>query len=609
MMQFLTSEKRTVFFGFAFVTASVLLLSSPSLGADEDVVDAVDPKALIESLLNAKDETSKVKAIDDLASLHSQAKGAIDPISELMKDPLPRVRWHAARALGMIGVDAITKIPDLIKLLDDSDALTKTQAAAALGNIREDDENVSEENALVYRDAAESILKVMLDKDPRVRRAAMRSLRWFKIDPEKLIPAISAQLENADPSVIVPALQTMADIGVDAIPILVKSLENPKSAYWATVALMGMNAVAAPAVPQLTILAESGETEERMQAILALASIGEPAKTASKVLLESLASKEPSIQYASAYAIGVIRVAGATNALQKLTRSTDPFLKEISWWALARVNPTDKKIAQQAVQALHAALSNENPNFRRAAIEGLANLDGIAKESIAPDFVAALTDKDVAVQSAAAESLFRMGSASVGVLSKSLGDPERRLIAIDILSSLGKEALPAMDIFIKGLSDKDPQFRGDCAMGLAGIGSGSLKSVPNLIKLLDDDDTGARVSASYALGRIGVGAQAAIPKLLLLASSEEKMGAPVASWALLKIDPSNKDFIQSAIPKLRTALRSPMEMIRLEAAIALGEVGQPAREAVPILELIADDDPVPSVRSAAADALTKIRGS
>jgi len=48
-------------------------------------------------------------------------------------------------------------------------------------------------------------------------------------------------------------------------------------------------------------------------------------------------------------------------------------------------------------------------------------------------------------------------------------------------------------------------------------------------------------------------------------------------------------------------------MARLEAAVALGDIGPAAAAAIPILELVSEDDPAKPVRAAAAAALERIR--
>ena len=74
----------------------------------------------------------------------------------------------------------------------------------------------------------------------------------------------------------------------------------------------------------------------------------------------------------------------------------------------------------------------------------------------------------------------------------------------------------------------------------------------------------------------------------------------------LKIDPADSSLFASAVPRLRKALRAGDEIVRLEAAVALGDIGPDAKPALPILELVAEDDPLSSVREAAEQAIAKI---
>jgi HEAT repeat protein len=84
--------------------------------------------------------------------------------------------------------------------------------------------------------------------------------------------------------------------------------------------------------------------------------------------------------------------------------------------------------------------------------------------------------------------------------------------------------------------------------------------------------------------------------------------ATVAVWAALKVKPEDKSLFEAAVPRLRRALRGDREVARLEAAAALGDIGPAAEAALPILELVSEEDDSRAVRAAAAQALAKIRG-
>jgi HEAT repeat protein len=98
-----------------------------------------------------------------------------------------------------------------------------------------------------------------------------------------------------------------------------------------------------------------------------------------------------------------------------------------------------------------------------------------------------------------------------------------------------------------------------------------------------------------------------VPRLLELSKSADEIMATVATWATLKIEPQDSSLVTSAIPLLRKALRGENEMARLEAAVVLGDLGPQASSAIPILELVSEEDASRQVRAAAAEALAKVR--
>jgi HEAT repeat protein len=85
------------------------------------------------------------------------------------------------------------------------------------------------------------------------------------------------------------------------------------------------------------------------------------------------------------------------------------------------------------------------------------------------------------------------------------------------------------------------------------------------------------------------------------------MVATVGVWAALKIKPDDATLFDVAIPKLRQALRQEREIVRLEASVALGEIGPRAVTALPMLEMLAEEDPSRTVRAAAEEAVRRIR--
>jgi len=567
-------------------------------------------------LVSSRDNDARVGAIDDIAKAGSQAKAAIDDLVKATADSNERVRWHAARAIGLIGEEAIASIPTLVKLLADKDPIVVAQAAAAIGAIRADDERTAtpEKDVAIYAAAVKPLSETAFHPDARARRAALRALQSMPLTVEQIAPLFDKQLADADPSVVLPALHTLADMGDDAVPVLVESLKEPKARYWAAVALAEIGPDAAPATEPLTALVANGEPEERLQAILTLAAIGDRATPAVPAIIKALESDDSSLRFAAAFALGQMRAAAADKPLEKTAADPDPFLAAVASWARARIHPDDNALRDEAVKRLRAGLTSDRAKVRVASASGLsdlaASLDQPAKRQLADQFATLLADADPAVGTSAGAALIRLGADAVDTLRRTLAAPTARNAALEILAAIGPPAKPAAADMIALLADPDEQTQSDAAVALAALGADAAKAVPALDKILADESApaGSRYAAAYALGRIGAPAQAAIGTLRRLIAAEDELLATVAVWAALKVVPQDKSLVEAAMPKLRKALRGDRDLARLEAAVALGDIGPGAESAIPLLELVEEDDPIKAVRAAAAEALTKIRG-
>jgi HEAT repeat protein len=75
----------------------------------------------------------------------------------------------------------------------------------------------------------------------------------------------------------------------------------------------------------------------------------------------------------------------------------------------------------------------------------------------------------------------------------------------------------------------------------------------------------------------------------------------------LQIAPKDQEQALNAIPLLMQALDSDNQIVRLEATIALGDLGSLAEDAVPAVELVSEDDPVRTIRQAAEESLRRIQ--
>jgi HEAT repeat protein len=569
--------------------------------------------SLVEKLAATTASNDRVLVIDEIGAIGQNSRPALDALLAAFADEEPRVRWHAARAVGLIGEDARSAVPKLLQLLADPDPLVVTQAAAAIARIREDDgrEVIPEADAALYAAAIEPLGRTAVHADPRARRASVRALRVLTPSLEALAPIVSRHLADADPTVVIGALHTLADMGDDSVPFLLEAMKDPKARYWAEVALAELGPDAEPAVAALSEFVSNGEAEDRLQAMLTLAAIGDKASSAGPALVKALESGDTALQLPAAFALGKVKADGADEALAKAAAADEPFLAAVAAWALARIHPNDAALVEQALARLRKGLANPDADARQAAVTGLSSLaDGMPpadREALAGEFVTLLTDGDPEVGRAAGAALIRLGPAAMQAIRAKLADPGVRVQLMEVIAALGATAKPAVGELVTALGDE--KVRGEATVALAAIGTDAAEAAPALAALLADEkaEPGLRYAAAYALGRIGPAAVAAEPLLRGLAESDDEMMATVAVWATLRIKPGDASLFESAIPRLRRALRDDSELVRLEAAVSLGDIGPAAASAIPILELVSEDDPVKQVRQAAAEALPKIR--
>ena len=592
--------------------------ATASPAAEEKATAVTDIDALIETLTTTDDGRTRVVTIDAIADLGQRAKPAIAALVKATTDADPRPRWHAARALGMIGEDAIDTIPTLVALLDDADPIVAAQSAAAIGMIRRDDSRTDapEKDATIYAQSVEPLVKAVTHPDPRVRRAAVRALREMAPEPGAFLPLLSERLADADPSVVMPVLHTLANMEGEAVPALVAALGNAEARYWAAVALAEIGAEAAPAVEPLGAMIAEGEIHEQLQAILALAAIGEAARPAAPRLLEILESGDASLHLPTVYALGAIGATDAGPKLEAIAADDAGFLGAIAAWGRARLDPDDAALRNAAIERLQGQLASEDVEERSGAVSALATLAAVAdadtRAALAARFVSLLNDPHPSVGLGSGSALVGLGPDAVEVLRGTLANPGMRAAGLQLLAAIGPASAPALDDLTAVLQDAsaDPEHRAEAAVALGAIGEKAAPAAALLAKQLDNvaQEPFPAYAAAYALGRIGPAAkEAARDTLHKYLESDDDLLATVAVWASLKVDPDDRSHFDRAIPLLRKALQRPDELARVEAAVALGDIGTAAASAVPILELVSEEDGSKDVRRAAAEALAKIR--
>ncbi len=196
------------------------------------------------------------------------------------------------------------------------------------------------------------------------------------------------------------------------------------------------------------------------------------------------------------------------------------------------------------------------------------------------DLLSDLSSDDVAVRRSAAESLSRikpLDEAAIPALVKALDDRELNPYIAWALNNAGPKAGEAVKPRLLSVLRAKKMSSAERNV----IHSLHAAALPALRELLTDADVGHRMKALGILRIMGPSASAAAPDVKLALAEpqrEVRLGAAACYWA---ITGNTKD----TIPVLISGLQAPMGQSAhwCEAARTLGEIGPPAKEAVPLL--------------------------
>jgi HEAT repeat protein len=274
------------------------------------------------------------------------------------------------------------------------------------------------------------------------------------------------------------------------------------------------------------------------EALTALAAQAQPAVSAAVERILDEAATNPGGTAQALYSLRGLAVPGLTQALWDESRAR----RFVAIYTLGHLG----SLARPAVPSLMRALADEEAPIRARAAEALG---GIKAHSAAAALTRLLQDKEQSVRTAAALALVELGGTGENLVPVVLtwlksAERDQRLTALEVLTLLRREAVPAL---------------------------------PALLKMLDDDDRQIRRSAFVCLQQIGPPGRAAGPALAAILKdvnrSEDHLAAGRALWVIAR-SPEVVPFLQAFIK-----VKGPE---RAEAAELLGRVGKSA-DAVPVL--------------------------
>lgn len=262
-------------------------------------------------------------------------------------------------------------------------------------------------------------------------------------------------------------------------------------------------------------------------------------------------------------------------------------------------------LGRPAVPVLITGLVDKDWCVRHYSAVAIGNIGGEARQA-EPYLISALEDSAFEVRLSAAEALAKVGRIDIGVpfLVRQLRSEHvsERYFAAQGLGNIGPDAKDAVPALARAL-EADASVRCPAAIALGQIRLAVGNVVQLLGQALQDEDRNVRWAAAGALGNIGAQAKEAIPLLRQALDDRDEGVRQTAAEALVKLGVPGR-----AVPVLIASLEDKHWCNRRWAAKILGDVGPPAKAAIPALRKALKDEHA-EVREAATEALKKIQAA
>jgi HEAT repeat protein len=619
------------------------------------VLGPVALPGLIQALGDAEPSNRRAAA-EMLGVIGPVARPAVPALAAALQDKTPRVALDAAWALARIDpTRAQVAVPLLADSLDTSRAIEALadmgpEARAAVPKLIEAlRQREGAANNKAFRTAAQvalarvgtsavpDLVRALRDKREGVSPLAGEVLGLIVPPPRDAVPALLDALER-DRAHAESYVRSLARIGApnpDAVPRLTPLLADPAVRAETAVALIRIDpGHAAKVMPDLIQDLQASQRQRREATVRALAELGPAAKSAVPVLAGLLRDKElqevvlaalgrigPAAQEAvpalltlvqdrsqtNGLLIGQTLIAlgpGAIPAVAEVLKDPDPVYR---FWA-ASVLAGYGADARAALTPLLTALKDPTSPVRGAATLAVGQIGAEARDAV-PDLMAELMSFETDIRRDAALALQKIGPAAREArrpLLECLLDPNKevRRFAAWAVGYVDPKYVEAVPILEAALYDQYPGVRLAATESLIHIDPPKAKAaLPMLHALCRSTDPEIRLGAVQGLQEVDPEqAKQALPMLTAELYSENLLLRPVAATWLVRIAP---DQALQAVLALLSSIEERDPRVRLQVAQTLGELGKKAREAVPALRRLLQDD-VPEVRREAIKALQQI---
>jgi HEAT repeat protein len=583
---------------------------------------AIGPPAVegLRSVLREKKVNVRAEAAMALGRIGPEAASAIPDLIGLLADNSDRVGNEAARALGAIGAEALRP---LIEACSDPKPPIRARAVAALGPLAAADAN-----------ARSVILDRCRDEAPEVRAAAISSAAGLDLPDDTILPILEAALSDAQPEARLAAVNALVRQPARLDPLVprLRALLTSNDAGIVRHAAFLLRTRGPDAAP-LMLEALSHEHAPIEPIAEELAHLG---RSAAGSIIPALAAENARVRRGAALALGQIRPlpAGAFEKLVAGLGDPDTDARAAFLAAVGHLGPRP-----DAVQPVRGMLRDPAPEIRLQAIQVLFRL-APRDATLLADLSASVDDADPRIQRTALDairSLGPLGRAALSAAIEKLNSPsiEVRRAAAELIASHGPSAAEAVPALTDLLADPSPEIRALAAQTLGSLGTAAQPALPELAALLNGQPVEVRAAVAATLGSLELDAEAIRPYLAPALRDEpdvrraalrsiQRLGPRASLFLpdiiLMAANPGERRDVERSlrrferngpdprsVPDLVKHLSHEQEAVRLLAIKFLGLAGSKAREALPALERLRDDPSI-EVRQQAEAATQRIKG-
>jgi HEAT repeat protein len=518
--------------------------------------------------------------------------------------PEVAVKREAIYQLGKIGPAAKAALPAIVAALDDPDKQVWTGALAVIANLGPD---AAETVPVIIQGLDPGKAKAGRDRD-RQQLLVRSAFALSKIGAPAL-PALIAALDDESAqrrAGVARALGEMGPAAGEAAPALVKNVGHwDETVRRETADALGQ--IGAPAVAPLIAALSVTDEKARQGAATALGQIGKPAAAAVTPLMASL-QKETSMPARVAMLSALPRVSSLAGGpfaalLVDGSLSDEPEIRHASINGMLG----NHAIKTAAVPLLTTALRDAALPRRQRAALALGRMSAEAKPAITAliecarrepqepaygDALAAiglpaiqpLVDQ-IATKGTPAEhewifkALRGMGQPAIGPLTVALASPNPavRAGAASALTGMAITAPPAIKALVGLVGDKEPTVRAAALRAVGGIRSAQADVLPKVEAALGDPSPQVRQAAAAALAAMGAVGKLGVDGLLELLKDPDVTTQRNTLQSIGGLGTGAGKAVPALIARLDQA------ETRVATITALGQIGEPAKPAVPRL--------------------------